>query len=360
MPHKIRRRLILSAVVWTAVVLLLVSSERQTRAFEAKSNRKGLQGQVGFKTTLGRLFRNKRCVNCHAFFSGFDKEIDSAFGISHQGGSLGEQHASIFKHEGNERYSFSEAMVTGLNRCSSCHIPGWRAPAPHMDWTYDSLDTVCLKIKANMQSTPDIIRNRLNQKAIAKMKKRIKARLLKNNYEGRTEAQLREDDEFEMYEDDVADALDELDTDINKSATLRSLHSGAHSDMGHHLKNDPLIVWALIDGKLPNGTGGPIFDDPSKIEFWNESVDAWIDSGMPCKGALHKKKASQLKKFNKQKYKKSLRLKEIKESAGTFIGDSKAASDLQKEITRGRKRDSERRRRLNNSVPRIKRPGKPK
>lgn len=56
---------------------------------------------------------------------------------------------------------------------------------------------------------------------------------------------------------------------------------GSPSAVFRHLMNDKLILWAVGDGRVPNGTTLSLAS-PSSIEEWRHAVVLWIEAGMPC------------------------------------------------------------------------------
>jgi hypothetical protein len=47
------------------------------------------------------------------------------------------------------------------------------------------------------------------------------------------------------------------------------------------MTQDKLILWAVGDGRVPNGqirAAAP----PGNIATWQSTVQAWVNAGMPC------------------------------------------------------------------------------
>lgn len=49
----------------------------------------------------------------------------------------------------------------------------------------------------------------------------------------------------------------------------------------NHLTQDKLILWAIADGRLPNGITRPTAP-PNSVTTWRSRVQAWLAAGMPC------------------------------------------------------------------------------
>jgi hypothetical protein len=48
-----------------------------------------------------------------------------------------------------------------------------------------------------------------------------------------------------------------------------------------YMTQDKLILWAVGDGRVPNGqirAAAP----PGSIATWQSTVQAWVNAGMPC------------------------------------------------------------------------------
>jgi hypothetical protein len=49
-----------------------------------------------------------------------------------------------------------------------------------------------------------------------------------------------------------------------------------------HLKDDPLIQWAISDGTVPSGPPALEKAPPGNLAAWNQRIDRWIDDGLVC------------------------------------------------------------------------------
>ena len=49
-----------------------------------------------------------------------------------------------------------------------------------------------------------------------------------------------------------------------------------------HLKDDPLIQWAISDGTVPSGPPALTKAPPGNLAAWNLRIDRWIDDGLVC------------------------------------------------------------------------------
>jgi hypothetical protein len=49
-----------------------------------------------------------------------------------------------------------------------------------------------------------------------------------------------------------------------------------------HLKDDPLIQWAISDGTVPSGPPALQKAPPGNLAAWNQRIDQWIDDGLVC------------------------------------------------------------------------------
>ena len=49
-----------------------------------------------------------------------------------------------------------------------------------------------------------------------------------------------------------------------------------------HLKDDPLIQWAISDGTVPSGPPALAKAPPGNLAAWNQRIDQWIDDGLVC------------------------------------------------------------------------------
>lgn len=49
----------------------------------------------------------------------------------------------------------------------------------------------------------------------------------------------------------------------------------------NHLTKDKLILWAVVDGRVPNGSTLPLAA-PGSLEEWRHAVALWLESGMSC------------------------------------------------------------------------------
>ncbi len=62
---------------------------------------------------------------------------------------------------------------------------------------------------------------------------------------------------------------------------LRARNAGTAGTVQNHLTQDKLILWAIGDGRLPNGAILPTAP-PNNISTWQTRVQNWINAGMPC------------------------------------------------------------------------------
>lgn len=67
-----------------------------------------------------------------------------------------------------------------------------------------------------------------------------------------------------------------------QQCSLRAINAGTTAgSVLNHLTQDKLILWAIGDGRVPNGTIKTVAP-PGNITTWQTRVQNWITAGMPC------------------------------------------------------------------------------